>query len=188
MFPRAVSSFSFRTVFANIIGKRELATTPIKFQQQNPADLPKVEMREITKDRTEKVPVETSIRYLKSPAYQQTYGNEAVWVPYKRNHKGAIPPRRTRRTCIRNDHIATGNPCPICRDEYLVLHEQNVDLLKQFISEETGAVFGFSKTGLCRKKQLELEVAIKRAQDQGLLTFDVPFRKYDYSQYIPKKQ
>lgn len=44
----------------------------------------------------------------------------------------------------KNDRIVTGNPCPICRDEYLVLHEKNVDLLKQFISPYTGEVLGYS--------------------------------------------
>lgn len=36
--------------------------------------------------------------------------------------------------------ISTGNPCPICRDEYLVLDYRNVDLLKQFISPFNGAI------------------------------------------------
>lgn len=91
-------------------------------------------------DRSKIVPVETSIRYLKSAAYKETYGEEAVWVPYRRNHKGLIPPKQTRKTCIRSDRISTGNPCPICRDEYLVLHEDNKELLKQFISDQTGKV------------------------------------------------
>lgn len=91
-------------------------------------------------DRSKIVPVETSIRYLKSAAYKETYGEQAVWVPYRRNHKGLIPPKKTRKTCIRSDRISTGNPCPICRDEYLVLHEDNKELLKQFISDQTGKV------------------------------------------------
>lgn len=93
-------------------------------------------------DRTRIIPVETSIRYLKSAAYKETYGEQAVWVPYRRNHKGLIPPRKTRLTCIRQGRISTGNPCPICRDEYLVLHEDNKELLKQFISGNTGKVKG----------------------------------------------
>lgn len=91
-------------------------------------------------DRTKIIPVETSIRYLKSTAYKTTYGDQPVWVPYRRNHKGQYPPLKTRKTCIRNGVISTGSPCPICRDEYLVLDYTNVDLLKQFISEYTGEV------------------------------------------------
>lgn len=92
------------------------------------------------KDRTKIIPVETSIKYLQSSAYATTYGDQPVWVPYRRNFKGAFGPRKTRRTCIRYGQISTGNPCPICRDEYLVLDHRNIELLKQFISEHTGDV------------------------------------------------
>lgn len=39
------------------------------------------------------------------------------------------------------------------------------------------------KTGLCQKKHKELLVAIEKAWDHGFLTYDVPFREYDYSLY-----
>jgi small subunit ribosomal protein S18b, mitochondrial len=91
-------------------------------------------------DRTKIIPVETSVRYLKSTAYQTTYGDQPVWVQYRRNFKGQFAPLKTRKTCIRAGKISTGNPCPICRDEYLVLDHNNVDLLKQFISQHTGEV------------------------------------------------
>lgn len=135
------------------------------------------------KDRIEEVPVETSIRYLKSTAYHTTYGDEPVWKQYRRNHKGAFPPMKTRKTCIRAGKISTGNPCPICRDEYLVLKAENVELLKQFISPHTGATLSTSVTGICQKRHKELLVAIEIAKDKGLITFDVPFREYDYSLY-----
>lgn len=64
-----------------------------------------------------------------------------------------------------------------------MLHEQNTQLLKQFICPHTGGVLSYTKTGLCQKQHLKLEIAIKRAYDRGLITFDVPFRKYDYSEY-----
>lgn len=142
-----------------------------------------IEYRNITKDRTTQVPLETSLQYLKSDAYKITYGNEPVWVKYRRNHKGALPPRKTRRTCIRKGVLATGNPCPICRDEYLVLNETHTDLLKQFISPNTGATLSYSITGLCQKRHQELLICIQRARDRGLITFDVPFRQYNYSEY-----
>ncbi|XP_023711058.1 28S ribosomal protein S18b, mitochondrial [Cryptotermes secundus] len=134
-------------------------------------------------EHTTVIPVETSMKYLKSEAYKETYGNKPVWSQYRRNHKGAIPPLKTRKTCIRGGKISTGNPCPICRDEYLVLHHENVDLLNQFISPHTGEILSYSKTGLCQKRHMELLVAIEKAKDYGFITFDVPFRKYDYSLY-----
>lgn len=91
-------------------------------------------------DRTKIIPVETSIRYLKSTAYQTAYGEQPVWAQYRRNFKGQFPPLKTRKTCVRAGKISTGNPCPVCRDEYLVLDHNNIDLLKQFISEHTGEV------------------------------------------------
>ncbi|KFB39484.1 AGAP008043-PA-like protein [Anopheles sinensis] len=139
------------------------------------------------KDRTRVVPVETSIRYLASEAYRQTYQDDPVWKQYRRNHKGLYPPKLTRKTCIRKGRISTGNPCPICRDEYLVLDHNNIDLLKQFISPQTGEVLSYRVTGLCQKKHTQLLVAVERAMDRGLLTFDVPFREYDYSEYYPAK-
>lgn len=151
-------------------------------------DEPTLEIKDISKDRTEVVPVETSIRYLKSLAFKKTYEGQPVWVLYRRNFKGGIPPRKTRKTCIRAGQIATGNPCPICRDEYLVLHEENVELLKQFICPHTGNILSYTKTGLCQKKHEELIVNVKRAYDRGLITYDVPFRKYDYSDYYVENQ
>lgn len=140
------------------------------------------------KDRTKVIPVETSIRYLNSSAYKQTYGEQFVWEQYRRNHKGPFPPRKTRKTCVRQGMISTGNPCPICRDEYLVLDHRNIELLKQFISPQTGQVLSYTKTGLCQKKHLQLLVAVERARDYGLLTFDVPYREFDYSEYAQKVQ
>lgn len=33
-------------------------------------------------------------------AYNVTYGNNPVWKEYRRNHKGSIPPKKTRKMCI----------------------------------------------------------------------------------------
>ncbi|GBM98630.1 hypothetical protein AVEN_232839-1 [Araneus ventricosus] len=66
-----------------------------------------------SKLRTRVIAPETSIRYLKSKAYQTTYGDEPVWVKYRRNFKGQYIPVNSRRTCIRFGMITTGNPCPI---------------------------------------------------------------------------
>ncbi|KAL9707821.1 hypothetical protein quinque_011339 [Culex quinquefasciatus] len=102
--------------------------------------------------------------------------------------QGLYPPKQTRKTCVRKGKLSTGNPCPVCRDEYLVLDHQNVELLKQVVSPQTGKVLSYSITGLCQRKQLELKVAIDRAMDYGLITFDVPFRDYDYAEYYAEKK
>ncbi|XP_076351992.1 mitochondrial ribosomal protein S18B isoform X2 [Tachypleus tridentatus] len=116
------------------------------------------------KDRRKVIPPETSKRYMKSKAYEEMYGSEPVWTHYRRNFKGQYPPSKTRKTCI------------------------NTDLLEQFISPHTGQVYDANKTGLCQKKQKELIVAVEKAKDWGLITFDVPFREYDYSEYYPDLQ
>lgn len=79
-------------------------------------------------DRTKIIPVETSIRYLKSSAYKTTYGDLPVWVPYRRNFKGQIPPKKTRKLCIRAGIIATG--------KLLSVHHRYVSLNVQFIPQE----------------------------------------------------
>ncbi|KFM59911.1 28S ribosomal protein S18b, mitochondrial, partial [Stegodyphus mimosarum] len=139
-----------------------------------------------SKDRTKIISPETSIRYMKSKAYKTTYGDEPVWVKYRRNFKGQFTPRKTRKTCIRGGVITTGSPCPICRDEYLVLHYTNVELLKQFINPYTGEIYDTRKIHICQKKLFELQVAIQKAKFYGLLTYDVPFREYDYKEYYPE--
>uniref|UniRef100_A0A131YSK3 Small ribosomal subunit protein mS40 n=1 Tax=Rhipicephalus appendiculatus TaxID=34631 RepID=A0A131YSK3_RHIAP len=131
-------------------------------------------------------PPEISIEYLESKAYKDTYGNDPVWTMYRRNFKGQFPPAKTRQTCIKKGMIATGSPCPICRDEYLVIHHTNTKLLTQFISPHTGETLQPQKTGLCRDKQFLLDLAILKAKDLGLISYQVPFRHYDYEDYYPQ--
>lgn len=180
------------SLFRNVVSKaswyRPLFTSTALRNQATTDDEIPLEVKNVTIDRSEAVPVETSIRYLQSVAFKKTYEGHPVWFLYRRNHKGAIPPRKTRKTCIRGGKISTGNPCPICRDEYLVLHEENTELLKQFICPHTGSILNYRKTGLCQKKHQQLLISIKRAYDKGLITYDVPFRKYNYSDYYSVEQ
>lgn len=92
------------------------------------------------RDRTKIIPVETSIEYLNSTAFKSTYGEKKIWELYRRVHKGQLAKKQTRRSCISHGVIAFGSPCPICRDEYLVLDYRNLELLKMFISPYTGEV------------------------------------------------
>lgn len=137
------------------------------------------------KMRDKIIPVETSIKYMQSEAYQTTYGSDPVWKKYRRNFRGAFPPTKTRKTCIRKEVISTGNPCPICRDEFLVLDPINTGLLKQFISPHNNGILPTKITNLCQRRHKQLEVAVHKARDIGLLTFDVPFRRYHYPDYYP---
>ncbi|XP_034560287.1 28S ribosomal protein S18b, mitochondrial [Notolabrus celidotus] len=121
--------------------------------------------------------------YLDSEEYTDRYGSTPVWTGYRRNHKGGIPPQKTRKTCIRGEKIC-GNPCPICRDPNIIVHHQNVKLLQQFISPHTGQVFDPTRTGVCMKQQKKLNQAVGAARDHGLLPFQIPhveFAGEDYS-------
>ncbi|XP_075439664.1 small ribosomal subunit protein mS40 [Ascaphus truei] len=120
--------------------------------------------------------------YLASEEYLERYGQAAVWVGYRRNHKGAIPPQKTRKTCIRGGKVC-GNPCPICRDQKLGLHYRNVKLLQQFISPHTGTVYDPTRTGVCQKQQKILAKTIEQSKDHGFLStplshVDLPCEDY----------
>ncbi|XP_041810873.1 28S ribosomal protein S18b, mitochondrial isoform X2 [Chelmon rostratus] len=120
--------------------------------------------------------------YLESEEYIERYGTIPVWEGYRRNHKGGIPPQKTRKTCIRGDKIC-GNPCPICRDPNIIIHHQNVKLLQQFISPHTGMVYDPTRTGVCMKQQKKLNEAINTAQDHGLLPFQIPYVEFSGEDY-----
>ncbi|XP_010569460.1 PREDICTED: 28S ribosomal protein S18b, mitochondrial, partial [Haliaeetus leucocephalus] len=106
--------------------------------------------------------------------YRVTYGDKPVWLGYRRNHKGAIPPQRTRKACLRKGK-PVGNPCPICRDRNLHVDFRNVKLLNQFICPHSGVVFHPTHTGVCMKQHKLLTKAIEQAQDHGLLWLQAPY-------------
>ncbi|XP_038581531.1 28S ribosomal protein S18b, mitochondrial [Micropterus salmoides] len=120
--------------------------------------------------------------YLESEEYIERYGTNPVWAGYRRNHKGGIPPQKTRKTCIRGDKIC-GNPCPICRDPNVIIHHQNVKLLQQFISPHTGTVYDPTRTGVCMKQQKKLNEAINAARNHGLLPFQIPYVEFSAEDY-----
>ncbi|XP_053578025.1 28S ribosomal protein S18b, mitochondrial [Bombina bombina] len=121
--------------------------------------------------------------YLTSEEYVQRYGSQSVWTGYRRNHKGPIPPQKTRKTCIRGGKVC-GNPCPICRDQKLGLDYRNVRLLQQFICPHTGVVFDPTKTGVCMKQQKILVKAITDAKDHGFLPASVPHLELRCEDYL----
>ncbi|XP_032744987.1 28S ribosomal protein S18b, mitochondrial isoform X2 [Rattus rattus] len=89
-------------------------------------------------------------KYLDSEEYQNRYGSRPVWADYRRNHKGGVPPQRTRKTCI------------------------NVKLLEQFVCAHTGIIFHAPYTGVCMKQHKKLTQAIQNAREYGLLSYYVP--------------
>ncbi|XP_026155918.1 small ribosomal subunit protein mS40 [Mastacembelus armatus] len=120
--------------------------------------------------------------YLESEEYIERYGASPVWTGYWRNHRGGIPPQKTRKTCIRGDKIC-GNPCPICRDPNVIIHHQNVKLLQQFVCPHTGMVHDPTRTGVCMKQQKKLNKAIGMARDHGFLPVQIPFVEFAGEDY-----
>uniref|UniRef100_A0A8D0HIF8 Small ribosomal subunit protein mS40 n=1 Tax=Sphenodon punctatus TaxID=8508 RepID=A0A8D0HIF8_SPHPU len=121
--------------------------------------------------------------YLETEEYIERYGDKPVWFGYRRNHKGPIPPQKTRKQCIRGGK-ACGNPCPICRDTKLHVDYRNVKLLEQFVCSHTGITWHPTYTGICMKQYKQLTNAIQMAQENGLMSCHIPFTDFrgaDYS-------
>jgi len=139
------------------------------------------------RDRTRKIPVEMSIAYMDSSGYRETYGTEhKVWELYRRNFPGRMHPNpKTRRKCIVYGKVSGGNPCPICRDEYLVVDYRNVKLINQFLTDYNRQMVSAEVSGVCREQYKKLLVAIEKARDHVYLDVDAPFVEYDYEKYKP---
>ncbi|VDK39087.1 unnamed protein product [Taenia asiatica] len=129
------------------------------------------------------VTLEESIQYLSSPEYHELYRGKPVWFYFRRNYKGHFPPKYPRKSCTRAHKLITSNPCPICRDEYLVIDHKNVDLLKQFLHPLSADILEPKVTGLCEVQHKSLLLAIEMARDMGTIQMRLPFRLFDYSEY-----
>ncbi|XP_032677496.1 28S ribosomal protein S18b, mitochondrial [Odontomachus brunneus] len=184
-----VRSLVQASLFHKLNPVRSITYSLVRFSEnleENTAENTSTVVNTAPETKHTRISIETSIKYMTSDAYKQTYGDNLVWKLYRRNHKGAIPPKKTRKTCIRAGQVC-GNPCPICRDEYLRLDYRNVKLLEQFINSYNGDILSYMKTGICQKKYKELLVAITKAKDYGTIIFDVPVRQYDYSEWQTTK-
>ena len=60
--------------------------------------------------------------------------------------------------------------CILC-DMGITPDYKNVKLLSQFQSQYTGRIYGRHITGLCKKKQEQVENAIQRAQNSALMPY-----------------
>lgn len=164
-----------------------LTDSQIQFQKHT-AELGFREKTSIKGTKFEFHTVETSIQYINSEAFKAAYGNtKHLWELYIRNFKGRLPKQHTRKECIINERYIIGNPCPICRDPYLVVNYRNVNLLQHFVSPYTGVLFPTSKTGVCRKQHENLEIAFEIACEHGLIEHNIPHRSYDYSDYFTRE-
>ncbi|KAJ7987105.1 hypothetical protein DPEC_G00335300 [Dallia pectoralis] len=57
--------------------------------------------------------------------------------------------------------------CILCK---IPVDFKNVQLLSQFISPQTGRIYGRHITGLCAKKQREISKAVKKAHSMGFMS------------------
>nr|ADD38701.1 28S ribosomal protein S18b, mitochondrial [Lepeophtheirus salmonis] len=150
---------------------------------------PLKEFMEDPKDRSRVIPWETSSNYLVSPSYNDTYGELRFWELYRRNVPGPKAETDTRLTCVKEGKLITNNPCPICRDIYLVIDYRNVRLLEQFIKDYNGEILTSKETGVCRRKHFDILVAIEKAKLYGLIdSIDPHFVEYDYNYYKPSRR
>merc|ERR1719427_2455344 len=77
------------------------------------------------------------IEYFTSFEFEDRYKGNLLWWDYFRPHKGRIQKQRTRKSCIRHGKISTASPCPLCRDENLLISYKNVPLFNHFIDPYT---------------------------------------------------
>ncbi|VDM00331.1 unnamed protein product [Schistocephalus solidus] len=144
--------------------------------------------------------VQESLEYVKSAGlfilslhaveFTKLYRGKPVWFYHRRNFKGHFPPKRPRKSCTHGGLLITSNPCPICRDEYLVLDYQNVYLLKHFLHPQSAEILEPTTTdyrlffvGLCQKQHKVLLLEIEKARDLGTIEMRLPFRLFDYADY-----
>ncbi|TKR81098.1 hypothetical protein L596_015034 [Steinernema carpocapsae] len=129
--------------------------------------------------------IEEQIEYMKSRVYEEAYKGVPVYKWYKRNVRGQlITQSKPRLICIdAKGKFRLNNACPICRDEYLFFDYRNPALIEQFLAPGTDMPIHLIKSGLCREQYNQLQAQLLKAQEHGTLTFDVPFRNFDYKEW-----
>ena len=61
-------------------------------------------------------------------------------------------------------------PCPYCRDKIDQVDYKNISMLRRFISER-GKIRSRRITGACRRHQVQVAQAVKRAREMALLPY-----------------
>jgi len=191
VFIRSLTSFSdinlpISSHWQQSIVKRNLTTSYIRCRQGEDETNWVINRSQDGRDRSRQIPLELSMAYLESAAFKETYGDKKIWELYRRNLPGRRIAAKTRHSCIKDGRVETGNPCPICRDEYLVVDYRNVKLLEHFLTDYNRRELGWETTNVCQTQYRNLRVAIEKARDYGYLDVDAHFVEYDYSKYAPK--
>ena len=60
--------------------------------------------------------------------------------------------------------------CRFCRDKVEEVHYKNIALLRPFVSEK-GKIRSRRLTGACRRHQVQVAAAVKRAREMALLHY-----------------
>ncbi|TNN10890.1 28S ribosomal protein S18b [Schistosoma japonicum] len=187
---RPVFGINICPPFLHYCAKPELAKKATKAKRDNAVE--EITIRENYKYKPYKqADLATSIEYFNSDVFRNTYKGKPVWFYYRRNYGGHFPPSVTRKSCVHLGKLVSSNPCPICRDEYLVLHHQHIELLKHFINPDSFEIYPSSKTGICRRQEKILQQEVEKARDLGYIQIWLPFYLYnynDYYDYLPKDQ
>lgn len=68
---------------------------------------------------------------------------------------------------MENPYKVPQKGCILCNVD---VDYKNIQLLSQFISPQTGRIYGRHLTGLCGRKQKEISKAIKKAHSMGLMS------------------
>nr|XP_002129978.1 28S ribosomal protein S18b, mitochondrial-like [Ciona intestinalis]XP_026693609.1 28S ribosomal protein S18b, mitochondrial-like [Ciona intestinalis] len=121
--------------------------------------------------------------YLETADFRTLYGERLIWENYVRNFKGGVQPQQTRSNCFRKGEMSTGSPCPLCRDEKIMVTYNNLPLLHHFIDKQTGQLYSNLRTGACRFKHRRLVKAFSMAKDFGYLAAEAEFVKYDLTDH-----
>ena len=73
------------------------------------------------------------------------------------------------------------NPCPVCRDENILVHEDNLQLLEHFIDPLNKEVYSQEKMQICSKIYRLIRISVERAFNKGQIIRPSPFKEFDYS-------
>ena len=82
--------------------------------------------------------------------------------------------QRSRRSRRRDRKAGPGSgrrkPCPYCRDKIQHVDYKDVGMLRKFVSDR-GKIRSRRITGACRRHQVQVAIAVKRAREMALLPY-----------------
>jgi len=87
-----------------------------------------------------------------------------------KQRKTATKPARRRDTKKGGPGSGRRKPCPYCKDKIEQVDYKNVGDLRRFVSER-GKIRSRRITGACRRHQVQVATAVKRAREMALLPY-----------------